>query len=54
MGTTIQEEVRQGLGAWYDALPQDAITAAENRSIRRHRVELIFSLTGRTSFGRSN
>ena len=30
MGTTIQEEVRQGLGAWYDALPQDAITAAEN------------------------
>ena len=30
MGTTIQEEVRQGLEAWYDALPQDAITAAEN------------------------
>ena len=30
MGTTIQEEVRQGLGAWYDALPQDAIAAAEN------------------------
>ena len=27
---TIQEEVRQGLGAWYEALPQDAIAAAEN------------------------
>ena len=30
MGTTIQEEARQGLGLWYDALPQDAIVAAEN------------------------
>lgn len=27
---TIQEEVRQGLGAWYAALPQAAIVAAEN------------------------
>ena len=35
MGTTIQEEVRQGLGAWYDALPQDAIAAAENTVVRK-------------------
>ncbi len=57
MGTSIQEEVRQGLGLWYDALPQDAVTAAENalKQVDTEEKSGAYILPNRkTSFERSN